>query len=352
MWLRNNWYVCGHLDELGDDFVERRICGERVVLFRTAAGQITALEDRCPHRMVPLSAGFRDHDEIVCGYHGMRFNADGRCTDMPGRERIHASAKVRTFPTVARWNLLWIWMGEPSLADLDAIPDFWWLGSPDWQACSGYLTIGADYRLLNDNLLDLSHESFLHPGSIGNGKEEIIARFPVAVTAEMGRVEACRLMNGIEVPPAFGSFMGLSGHIDRVQTAIYLPPGINLTVSTMRSSEHRHPKPYEQRTLHLLTPEDEDRTHYFFVSSRNYRLNDAALDDAIIAATYHVFGEDRAMLEKQQAALSEQPDMIPRVAWEIDEAPVLGRRLLQRLLDQEQNNCEAVHKPATLIAVD
>ena len=82
-----------------------------------------ALEDTCPHRFYPLSKGQLIGDAVECGYHGLQFDCSGRCQLVPGQDKIPDSAKVRSFPVVQRWGWIWIWMGDPALADEGLIID-------------------------------------------------------------------------------------------------------------------------------------------------------------------------------------------------------------------------------------
>ena len=83
-WLKNAWYVAGFSHELDQQpFVARTLLGTPVVMMRHSDGRIAALEDLCPHRLMPLSAGSRVGDELQCGYHGMRFAVTGVCTQAP-----------------------------------------------------------------------------------------------------------------------------------------------------------------------------------------------------------------------------------------------------------------------------
>jgi phenylpropionate dioxygenase-like ring-hydroxylating dioxygenase large terminal subunit len=84
-YLRNVWYMAGWADEIvGEAMLSRRLLGRPVLLFRRAAdGLVTALDDRCPHRFAPLSRGTRTGDQIICGYHGLQFDASGACVRNP-----------------------------------------------------------------------------------------------------------------------------------------------------------------------------------------------------------------------------------------------------------------------------
>jgi phenylpropionate dioxygenase-like ring-hydroxylating dioxygenase large terminal subunit len=124
MLLRNAWYIGAWADELGDKPSARRICGDPVVLFRDGSGRAAALADRCCHRAAPLHLGSLVEAGIQCGYHGLVFDATGRCVTIPGQKLIPQDAQVRSYPTVERDHLVWLWMGEATLADPAKIVDF------------------------------------------------------------------------------------------------------------------------------------------------------------------------------------------------------------------------------------
>src|SRR5689334_16129144 len=119
----NAWYAAGWDAEIKHALLPRTICGKHVVMYRKADGQVAALEDACWHRLVPLSKGRLEGDTVVCGYHGLKYNAQGRCTFMPSQETINPSACVRAYPVVERHRFIWLWMGDPALADPALVPD-------------------------------------------------------------------------------------------------------------------------------------------------------------------------------------------------------------------------------------
>jgi vanillate O-demethylase monooxygenase subunit len=75
--VMNDWYVAAFGEEIKGQLLARTLLGRRLVFYRTSDGRVVALEDRCPHRSMPLSAGTLEQDTIVCGYHGLRFNTEG-----------------------------------------------------------------------------------------------------------------------------------------------------------------------------------------------------------------------------------------------------------------------------------
>src|SRR5512145_2758989 len=98
MFLRNYWDVAASTQEIGRKPLGRVILGEPVVMFRTEGGTAVALEDRCPHRRLPLSMGKLVGDDVLqCHYHGLRFDRTGQCVRVPGQDMIPRTARVKSY---------------------------------------------------------------------------------------------------------------------------------------------------------------------------------------------------------------------------------------------------------------
>jgi phenylpropionate dioxygenase-like ring-hydroxylating dioxygenase large terminal subunit len=177
MFPRNYWYVAAWDHEVRRQELFRRvICGEPIVFYRREDGSPAALEDRCCHRHMPLSEGRLRGDTIECAYHGLTYDASGACIRVPSQASVPPNARVRAYPVAERHHWIWIWMGDPKLADPDLIEDFHWMEDADWRAKGERLDLAANYRLLIDNLLDLTHLQFVHPTTLGT---EAITKFPI-----------------------------------------------------------------------------------------------------------------------------------------------------------------------------
>jgi phenylpropionate dioxygenase-like ring-hydroxylating dioxygenase large terminal subunit len=348
MYPKNCWYVAAHAHEVTEALFARTLLNQAVIFWRTTDGRIAALEDRCPHRLVPLSTGRTVDGLVECGYHGLRFNAEGGCAFVPGQDQAPKNANVKTFPVAERHALIWIWMGEAALADEDLIPDLHWMDGPGWKATTGYLHFNCDYRLVNDNLLDLSHETYIHKHTIGN---DAVADSPVVTEIIEDRVvRAHREMPNIEPPPFFALAQGHDGRINRWQIAIYMAPGFNMTevgfhaVGTDRVEDH-----IMMRPIHLITPETDHTAHYIWGLSRNFRLDDDELNDNIYTQTQQTFSEDRALLEMQDKRLQEEGmPKLPQLAVKVDKGPVTGRRLLEAMIQREADDPTYCAPPAQM----
>ena len=163
MFLRNYWYAVAWDHEITRAPFGRVVCGEPLVLYRQTSGAVSAFEDCCPHRLLPLSKGFLRGEHLVCKYHGLRFDSCGQCVWMPGQEGIHKEARLRVYPVAEKHRFVWVWIGDPEAADEKQIPELWWCSDPKWVFEGSTYHLRCNYQLLVDNLMDLSHETFVHP---------------------------------------------------------------------------------------------------------------------------------------------------------------------------------------------
>lgn len=168
MFLKNAWYVAAWAEEITEELQQVILLNEKVCMFRDSRGVIVALEDACPHRKMPLSKGRRKGDAVECGYHGLTFNCAGQCIVAPGQGAIPSNAKVRAYPTEERYGLVWIWMGNPALADTSEIFEIPNFDNPEWGMNKGAaLEIDCNYLFVTDNLLDPTHVAWVHQSSFG-----------------------------------------------------------------------------------------------------------------------------------------------------------------------------------------
>ena len=341
--LRNYWYVAAWAKELEPGkLLARKLLNEPVVLFRTPDGRAHAFEDRCCHRRAPLSLGRMIGDKLQCGYHGLVYTAEGTVVGIPGQTLVPPGSQVRTYPIVERWKAIWIWMGDAALADPAQVPDhlYYTNDDPKWTRVGGYLNFKCNYFLLVDNLLDLTHETFLHGKTIGN---EHVANTPLAkVERDETGVTASRWMIGIDPPPLYakaGGFDKPGMKVDRWQIIRFEPPShVTLDVGVAAAGTGAPEGDRSQGITHAvcdaITPETETATHYFWSFPRNYKLNDAWTSDFTRTGVHNTFLEDQAMLEGQQRIIDAAP-AAPQVDINADGASIQARRMMDRLLAEE-----------------
>src|SRR4030095_9817450 len=202
MFLKNCWYVAAWDHELIDGkLLPRTLLEERVLLYKGESGKVVALKDRCCHRGAPLSLGRLEGDCIRCMYHGLKFDPTGKCIQIPGQDNIPAKLGVRSYPVVERDHLVWIWMGEPELANPDDILDFPYLRDPQWKGIPGYLHYDANYLLIVDNLSDFAHLAFVHTKTLGGSEEYAYVTKPVVMERQERGLKVERWHMNAPPPP-------------------------------------------------------------------------------------------------------------------------------------------------------
>ncbi len=330
MFVEDAWYIAAWADEVADAPLARRILNRPVVVFRTESGAPAAFDDCCPHRMVPLSLGRVEGESLRCGYHGLQFATDGRCVKVPGQDDAPRGLDVKAYPVVERWRLVWVWMGAPDRADAAAIPSLPWLDDPGWRAPVGVIRYGCDYRLLIDNLLDLSHTTFVHQSTIGT---EDVARTPVISERIDGKVMVTREMNDTEPSKLYVQLGGFTGRVDRWQRIAYQTPAtVVIDAGAVPAGSNDPGGGIDTRVINVLTPETEASVLHYWAFARNFSLDDDTVDDFLAGAIKTTFKEDLAFLDAQQSRIEERPgQQLANVA--ADAGVVLARRLLAERID-------------------
>lgn len=336
----NAWYACAYDVEVKNELLARTVCKHKLVLYRKLDGTVAILEDACWHRLLPLSKGRLNGDEVTCGYHGLVFNADGRCTRMPSQETINPSACVRSFPVVERHRFVWVWPGEAALADPALVPDMHWNDDPAWAGDGKMIRVNCDYRLVLDNLMDLTHEAFVHGSSIG---QAALAEAPFVATHGDRTATVTRWMENIEAPPFWAGQIrrgiGYEGQVDRWQIIRFEAPAtISIDVGVARAGTGARQGDRSQGVngfvLNTITPETDKTCLYFWAFARNYALHDQRLTHELREGVATIFHEDELILEAQQHAIDDHPGY-SFYNLNIDAGSMWMRRLIDKMIALE-----------------
>lgn len=340
--VKNAWYVAAHAQEFDEQapngtLVSRKICNEQVVMYRTTSGTIAALEDRCPHRFVPLSMGKRVGDTLQCGYHGLTFDAKGACSDAPNDKQQQERICVKAYAVVERHNLIWLWMGDVAQADPSTIPTFEFLADTEnYAVARGHSHIKANYELLTDNLLDLSHVHYLHPGV---HDDVHFSQFDNKLNVEGDTVWSMLWRSNYPMSPAKQKMMDLPFDVvdGKGHSRWNLPA--NILVDTAYWEQGTSPeKGLRSPSAHLFTPETESSTHYFWASGRTNDIHNEARTRITEGRMKLLFEtEDGPMCEAQQAFLGTETDFLDAkpIILRADAAGVAARRITRRKRREE-----------------
>lgn len=336
--VRNAWYPAAWSREVGKTPEARRILGDPVVVYRAASGKVFALDDACPHRLAPLSYGKIKGEALECGYHGMTFDGAGRCIRIPGQDTIPQRAHIRHYPIVERYNLCWIWMGDPARADAAQIYQIPSYGDPAYDVLEGdALRIDCNYLSLADNLCDPAHVSFVHLSSLGGASGESV---PVK-TERTGprKMVTWRWTLNSEPVPILAGLGRFKGNVDRWQYYHFDAPSI--AVIDFGSADAGTGAPEGNRkdcvqmwACHFLTPVDGTHSIDYWLFVKNFRLDERGTE-AFKGQLRAAFKEDKDILEALQVRENERPDFRP-VRLALDTGVTRMRSMVQEMIEAER----------------
>lgn len=340
--VRDAWYVMAWSEDLAAGAtVARTVLGLPIVAYRAEDGVARAVTNRCPHRGVPLAMGRVVGARLQCVYHGLEFDGHGVCVRNPHIQADPGRLTVRAYPVAERHGAVWVWTGEPARADLALIPDYGLFdgGVAGYRTIHGYVKVEADYRLVIDNLLDLSHAEYLHANTVGTPG----SAGSVKTSVDVGDRRVTVQRKVFDLPPSavFKPVWHRTAHIDQQANMTWhapshllldlgiMPPGGELSAGLHFPSAH------------ILTPETERTTHYFYANTRNFLVDDAGFDDKVRATFAQAFGnEDRPIIEAIQRAAVDPGDGFRFVNFTTGDAAAMRvRRMLDRLAAEATATC-------------
>ncbi|MFC6284685.1 MULTISPECIES: aromatic ring-hydroxylating dioxygenase subunit alpha [Polaromonas] len=346
MFAYNAWYMGAWADEVKPQgLLGRILLNLPVVFYRTEDGTALALEDRCCHRALPLSHGCVVGDQLQCGYHGLVYDRNGLCVKVPGQERVPAQAKVRSYPVVEQDDMLWIWMGDPALADPALIARHPWHNDPGWAWVKDRYSIKANYQLITDNLMDLTHVGYVHQRTIGGTPQAHSDADTKTTRSETGVSVARWMMDSVPPPSYVAAHKFNTPTVDRWMEIDFLPPAavrIHTGAKDVNSGAREGDRTggFAFMGLNLQTPETEKTTHYFWSGARTCAPGESGhvkVREQLMQSLPLTFGEDKVVVEAQQEAIDRQEDA-PLVMIASDAGLVHARRLVSAMIENEQKN--------------
>jgi len=340
--VKNTWYVAALEREVPEgEKLARTFLEQPVVIFRGESGKFVALDDRCCHRGAPLSLGRIEGDCLRCMYHGMKYDASGRCIEIPGQDLISDVHRVHSYPMEERGGLLWIWMGDPALADADQIHDFPYLSDPAWCGLpeKAYLHYDANALLIVDNLADFSHLAFVHTNTLGGSED-----YAFSTEQEVDRLDDgftfVRWHKESAPPPyhrrAYPEGLELLDRRNHIEMRL---PGVFFMETTFAPVGWDPEKAdmtgvMQYKNCQFITPETRRTSHFFWDYLRNYKLDDESISISLRDSLLEGFMEDKIFIEEQQKYLELPQPFQPR-GLVADKAFSHFRKVWSKKIEQE-----------------
>lgn len=348
---KNCWYTVGTTAEFPKNELKGRVvCGRPVVIWRDKDGEVLAYDDRCAHKRFPLSKGrLMEDGTLECAYHGLRYDVTGKCVMIPSHPSgpISPQAKLQAFPVIEQDGLVWLWPGDASKAETRKPPRTPEVGGEDWDTVIGEpMDVPANYMLLIENLLDISHFYPLHDGNIGDLEN---SRIPVELEEDEvdgnRYVKTIRRAENYDLPPYLADWFQYKT-VDREHTHCMQSPGLTRVVmrvappGQLGEGLHKGSVEHGYVLLHSHTPVDDNRhiwRWYLSTPIDHMSAGDPNLTAAKRAGQMfpEVVAQDLWALEQQQAMFAYPEDDYQEVFLKPDKALRRARQIAWDMLREE-----------------
>ncbi len=280
------WYPVAHSREVTSKPLATRLLDERVVVYRLSDGSVAAARDICYHRGVPLSLGHVEGDEIICKYHGLRYDREGRCTCIPAHPGGAISPRLRLdmYRTQERYGLVWVRLIDNGPQELPELTEW---DDPDYlQVSLDSVEIKAAAGRQVEGFLDVSHFAFVHKESFGEPDNPVVPDYKVTKTARGFIADYISTVSNYAhgykhlAPPDFPWLRRFE---------VFLPFIAKLTVT--------FPGGGKLQILNAASPVSARRTRLFVPLCRNFD-KDAPIESTL-DFNYQIFAEDIEIVETQ-----------------------------------------------------
>jgi phenylpropionate dioxygenase-like ring-hydroxylating dioxygenase large terminal subunit len=165
--------------------------GQKMVFYRDTAGEVHALADKCCHRGASISCGKHLGNEIMCPFHGLRYDSTGKVTLIPSRGTtvpVPENFHVKAYPTREAHGIIYVWNGDER-EEYPEPPFFENLTPRKYKYITHICPWTEHYTRCVENQLDVSHLPFVHADSIGRGNR-VVCDGPYVETVEGEKSES------------------------------------------------------------------------------------------------------------------------------------------------------------------
>jgi vanillate O-demethylase monooxygenase subunit len=282
--LAKFWYPVAFSKDVQSKPVAARLLDERVALYRLDDGQVVAARDLCIHRGAPISLGYIENNQIVCKYHGLRYDKCGTCTLIPAQPGSTSSRlKLHMFSCCERYGLVWVRL----LDDGDhPLPQFEEWNDPSFlQVLPNAVELNAAAGRQVEGFLDVSHFAFIHIQTFGEKQNAVVPPYPVELTTHGFRADYISTVSNYPTPL---KHLNPPGFQWRRLFEVFLPFTARLTVFFPNG---------KLCILNAASPVSARKTKVFCPICRDFD-KDAPLQ-ATLDFNHQVFEEDKAIVETQ-----------------------------------------------------
>ncbi|MEO0367183.1 MAG: aromatic ring-hydroxylating dioxygenase subunit alpha [Pseudomonadota bacterium] len=340
----NHWYVAGLSSEFTEEPVARTLLNRSLVFYRTKAGEVVAMQNRCLHRSFPLSEGYLEGDDLVCRYHGIRYAPDGQIRRIPCQDQT-SKKKLRTYKLKEVGAFVFIWMGEAEEADESTFPEVDFLADPGFRTLLGTVPLEGNYLLLMENLNDLTHFAYLHKDTFSFDDDFFDLPTQVEKTDKgvwCNRIDRNRESALRALPPQYHELAG-DKPVERWDGGMCVSPGVfqGYAPTYIGAEDDPERKVFKQHIMHYTTPETEKTSHYWWSVSLDFELENDMYHEMMTAHLGKGFDEDKWAVQKMQQLLDNDQIDFNEMVIAGDQAGLLYRKVMLKWVQAEYGEASA-----------
>ncbi|WP_391486250.1 Rieske 2Fe-2S domain-containing protein [Acinetobacter pittii] len=315
--LSSHWYPVARIQDVSTTPQRVTLLDVNMALYKTESGEIHLVRDICPHRGVPLTKGWVDGDDIVCPYHGLRYNTEGKCTQIPAQPeltKISDRFSLTKFPVVQRYGLIWTSIHGRDIAKANIPVLDTWDDAEHQAILPPFVDIGGSSGRQLEGFIDVAHFAWVHHNAFANRDNPIVPKYHTERT-NYG-LKTVYISNVSNYPYEL-KHLEPEGFLWKRTFEVYPPFSAVLTVD--------FPEGGVLKILNACCPISSNKTRLFVPLTRNF---DQTGDlEKVYAFNAQIFAEDQDMVESQKP--EELPlDLMMEAHFEADRSSTTYRRIL------------------------
>lgn len=315
--LAQHWYPIARIEDISEQPQQLTLLDIKIAAYKTQNGDIHLVRDLCPHRGVPLSKGWVEDNEIVCPYHGLRFNELGKCTQIPAQPdlaHIPERFTLTQFPVELRYGLVWTSLLGRDVATAN-IPKLTTWDEEEHQAIlPPFVDIGGSSGRQLEGFIDVAHFAWVHHNAFADRKNPIVPKYTTQKTDYGLKTE---YISAVSNYPHGLQHLAPDDFLWKRTFEIYPPFSAILTVD--------FPRDGVLKILNACCPISHNKTRLFVPLTRNF---DTTGDlQAVYDFNAQIFAEDQDIIESQKP--EELPlDLTAEAHFEADRSSTMYRKIL------------------------
>ena len=315
--LAHHWYPVARIQDVSTQPQQVMLLDVKLALYKTESGAIQLVRDICPHRGVPLTKGWVAGENIVCPYHGLHYNAEGRCIKIPAQPeltKISERFSLTKFPVVEKYGLIWtsIFSRDESKANFPELET--WDTAGHQSILPPFVDIGGSSGRQLEGFIDVAHFAWVHQGSFADRENQVVPKYSTERTEYGLHTE---YVSDVSNYPHGMQDLAPEGFLWKRVFDVYPPFSAVLTV--------HFPEQGLLKILNACCPVSHNKTRLFVPLTRNF---DTTGDlQAVYDFNAQIFAEDQDMVESQKP--EELPlDISMEAHFEADRSSTTYRRIL------------------------